>query len=113
MKESLIRFFVGGLVVSFFAVAGDLFKPKSFAGLFGAAPSVALATLTLTIARDGKQYAATEASSMMVGAIAFFAYASCLSWALMHRKSGALQMASLLLPIWVATAFGLWYVLLR
>jgi len=31
--------------VSAFAVIGDLFKPKSFGGLFGAAPSVALATL--------------------------------------------------------------------
>jgi len=39
------RFIVGGLLVSFFAVIGDGLKPKSFAGLFGAAPSVALATL--------------------------------------------------------------------
>ena len=41
----LIRFLVGGAVVSVFALIGDLVKPKSFAGLFGAAPSVALATL--------------------------------------------------------------------
>jgi hypothetical protein len=42
-KELFIRFVVGGTVVSFFAVLGDLLKPKSFAGLLGAAPSVALA----------------------------------------------------------------------
>ena len=47
MKETLLRFFIGGAVVSAFALLGDLFKPKSFAGLFGAAPSVALATLGL------------------------------------------------------------------
>jgi hypothetical protein len=44
MKELFIGFVVGGTLVSFFAVLGDLLKPKSFAGLLGAAPSVALAT---------------------------------------------------------------------
>ena len=38
--ELIFRFIVGGLVVSLFAVIGDVLKPKSFAGLFGAAPSV-------------------------------------------------------------------------
>ncbi len=42
--ELLIRFVVGGLVVSAFAVVGDTLKPKTFAGLVGGAPSVALAT---------------------------------------------------------------------
>jgi len=46
-----------------FAVLGDLFKPKTFAGLFGAAPSVALATLVLTISQKGKLYASIEARS--------------------------------------------------
>jgi hypothetical protein len=43
-------------------------KPKTFAGIVGAAPSVALATLALTIAQDGKMFAADEARSMMAGA---------------------------------------------
>ena len=50
MNELFLRFAIGGIVVSAFAVLGDSFKPKSFAGLFGAAPSLALATLALTIA---------------------------------------------------------------
>ena len=58
MIQLVFRFVVGGSVVSLFAVIGDVLKPKSFAGLFGAAPSVALATLALTIATDGKTYAA-------------------------------------------------------
>jgi hypothetical protein len=33
----LYRFLIGGLFVSFFAVLGDSLKPKTFAGLFGAA----------------------------------------------------------------------------
>jgi hypothetical protein len=45
MTEYVVRFLVGGAVVSAFAMLGDVLRPKSFAGLFGAAPSVALATL--------------------------------------------------------------------
>src|ERR1700687_4243106 len=49
MTPVVFCFFVRGVVVSLFAILGDPLKPKSFAGLFGAAPSVALATLGLTI----------------------------------------------------------------
>ena len=49
MMELIFRFTVDGLVVSFFSVIGDVLKPKSFAALVGAATSVALATLGLTI----------------------------------------------------------------
>jgi hypothetical protein len=65
MKEGLrmdyvIRFIAGGAVVSIFAVLGDLLRPKSFAGLYGAAPSVALVTMALAFARQGSAYAAVE-----------------------------------------------------
>jgi uncharacterized membrane protein (GlpM family) len=111
MKELLIRFLVGGLSVSLFAFLGDLLKPKSFAGLFGAAPSIALATLLLTIGKDGPNYAAVEASSMIAGSIAFFVYSSAVSRLMMHRTEKALVAATTLLPLWAAVAFGLWYVL--
>jgi uncharacterized membrane protein (GlpM family) len=42
--EIVLRFVIGGMVVSLFALLSDLLKPKSFAGLFEAAPSVALAS---------------------------------------------------------------------
>jgi hypothetical protein len=42
MTPLVFRFVVGGVVMSIFAILGDLLKPKSFAGLFGAAPSVGL-----------------------------------------------------------------------
>ena len=113
MKVILIRFLIGGIAVSFFAVLGDLFKPKSFAGLFGAAPSVALATLGLTVASDGKLYAATEANSMMAGAVAFFVYTSCVSRMLMRGRFSALWVTISLLPVWGMVAFGLWYVWLK
>ena len=49
MSEYLVRFLIGGVVVSAFAMLGDMLRPKSFAGLFGAAPSVALGTLGIAI----------------------------------------------------------------
>jgi hypothetical protein len=73
--QLLLRFVVGGSLVSLFALLGDVLKPKGFAGLFAAAPSVALATLSLTILADGKSYAAIEARSMIAGASAFCLYA--------------------------------------
>jgi hypothetical protein len=106
-----VRFLIGGAVVSFFAVLGEIFRPKSFAGLFGAAPSIALATLGLTIAHNGKAYAAIEARSMVVGAIAFFCYASAASWVLMRFKPRTLTATVGLLPIWFGVSLGLSYLL--
>jgi len=74
MSELIIRFIIGGVVVSLFAVIGDVLRPKSFAGLFGAAPSIALATMGLTIAKSGADYAAIEARSMILGAVGFLVY---------------------------------------
>ena len=69
-----MRFLAGGLIVSAFAILGDVLRPKSFAGLFGAAPSIALATLTLTILKKGPTYVATEGRSMALGALALLFY---------------------------------------
>ncbi len=108
MKVIFIRFVIGGVAVSFFSLLGDLFKPKSFAGLFGAAPSVALATLGLTVASDGNGYASAEARSMMAGALGFFAYACCVSWVLMRGRFAAIWATLFSLPLWALVAFGLW-----
>jgi len=74
MSEYVVRFIVGGVVVSAFAMLGDLLRPKSFAGLFGAAPSVALATLGIAIYRHDAAYAGTQTLSMMAGAVALALY---------------------------------------
>jgi hypothetical protein len=69
MSEMAARFFVGGLVVSLCAMFSDALRPKSFGSLFGAAPSIALATLGFTIHKNGRVVAALEACSMMLGVI--------------------------------------------
>ena len=113
MTTLLLRFLIGGLVVSAFAILGDLFRPKSFAGLFGAAPSIALATLSLTIRKEGAAYAAIEARSMIAGAAAFFLYACAVSWILMRYRPPTLIPTLGLMPLWFAVAFGLWALVLR
>lgn len=112
MGELLIRFVVGGAVVSCFALLGDLFKPKSFAGLFSAAPSVALATLALTVVLKGSSYAALEARSMMLGALAFLAYVFVAGLLLLRHKLPAKTVTLVLLPVWIGAALGLWYLIL-
>jgi uncharacterized membrane protein YjjP (DUF1212 family) len=62
--DLLIRFFTGGIVVSLFALIGGVLRPKSFAGLFAAATSVALATITLTVMRKRPANAAIEELSI-------------------------------------------------
>ena len=71
----LWRFVLGGAIVSFFALIGDVVRPKRFAGLFGGAPSVALATLALTVAGSGAATASIEARSMILGSVGFVVYA--------------------------------------
>jgi hypothetical protein len=113
LTEILIRVIVGGVTVSIFAILGDILKPKSFAGLFGAAPSVALATIFFTVAKEGRTYAAIEARSMIVGALAFFLYACIVSRFLLHGKCSALRVTVSALSIWCASVLGLWLVFLR
>lgn len=113
MLQILIRFVVGGAVVSVFAAMGDTLRPKSFAGLFGAAPSIALATLGLTIATEGASYTATESRSMIAGALAFFAYASFVSWIMMRYQFNALLVTAAAIPLWLGVAFGAWYLCMK
>lgn len=107
MSEYFIRFLVGGVVVSFFAVLSEMFRPKSFAGLFGAAPSIALATIGVTILHNGRLYAAAETRSMIFGAAGFFCYACAASWLLMRFKPPALVVTMALLPVWFGASVAI------
>jgi len=111
--EILLRALIGGVVVSAFALLGDAFKPKRFAGLFGAAPSVALASLSIAIAAKGQSYASLEARSMVGGAIAFFVYAYCVCIVMMKHKLSAMMSTVSLMSVWAAVACGIWWVWLR
>ena len=105
--EELLRFAIGGALVSIFAVLGDIVRPKSFAGLFGAAPSIALATLGLTFWKQGAGYAAIEGRSMMIGAIAMAIYCVLVCQLVARFRVPAPAATFAALVAWLGVAFGL------
>jgi hypothetical protein len=110
--EYIVRLIVGGLVVSSFAIVGDVLRPKSFAGLFGAAPSVALATLSLTFWTKGGPYVALEGRSMILGAIALAAYSFIVCQLMMRFRWSALAATTAAVSGWLVIAVGLEHILL-
>jgi hypothetical protein len=111
--QILFRMLAGGLVVTAFALLSDTLKPKRFAGLFAAAPSVALATLALTAGTKGRLYAATEARSMLGGAIALVIYSYCVFQIMMKSKLSALTSTLVFIPVWLVSALGIWLICFR
>ena len=110
MAEYTLRFLVGGFVVSAFAMTGDVLRPKSFAGLFGAAPSVALATLGIAVAEHGAEYAQVQSRSMILGAIALTGYSLLVCQLLMRWRMHSLPATTLALGLWCVLAFSLYVV---
>jgi Protein of unknown function (DUF3147) len=105
--EYVLRFLAGGVVVSLFAIMGDIVRPKSVAGLFGAAPSVALATLTLAFIKKDPAYVSNEGRSMVLGAIALGVYSFVVCQLLIRARLSALSSTLGAAVIWFVTAFGL------
>lgn len=98
--ELLWRFLLGGSLVSLFALMGDVLRPKRFAGLFAAAPSVALASLALTVGKSGPGVAATEARSMLLASIGFILYVCVVAHVLAKARWPAWMIAVGGLLIW-------------
>lgn len=76
MHDGLIlvaRAVAGGVLVVVFALVGEVVKPKAFSGLYAAAPSVALASLAITVADQGTRRARQDAAGMVLGAVGMVA----------------------------------------
>lgn len=86
---------------------GDIVRPKSFAGIFEAAPSVALATLALALVTEESAYAALEARSMLAGACALAVFSQLTAWLLVRRNWPSTVASLAALPVWLAIAFAL------
>src|ERR1700735_5575240 len=106
MEELLMRFLIGGVVISAFALLGDLLRPKSFAGLFGAAPSIALATLTMATFKQGNGYVSIEGRSMFLGAVALSLYCVVVCQLLMRFRFSAVTATGSSLFLWLVMALG-------
>jgi hypothetical protein len=65
-----LRGVAGGTLVVVFALIGEVVKPKAFSGLFSAAPSVAVASLAITIVAEGPAKAWQDSTGMVIGGVA-------------------------------------------
>ncbi|HET9657137.1 MAG TPA: DUF3147 family protein [Kineosporiaceae bacterium] len=100
--QLLAKALFGGVLVVAFAALAETLSPKRFAGVFAAAPSVALAGLSVTVLAKGPVQARLHCTGMVAGAVAFLAYA-LLSPAVM-RRFGARRGAAAGLAAWLVVS---------
>jgi hypothetical protein len=113
LVEILLRFLIGGVLVTLFALAGNALRPRTFAGIFEAAPSIALASLALTYGLRGAEYVRVEARSMVGGATALAA-CSLAAVALVRRPWIApAAVVGLVSLVWAGAAGVAWALLRR
>ena len=91
----------GGLVVAF-ALLSEGLSPKRFAGLFSAAPAVAIAGLTVVLLDKGAHEAHQNATGMIAGGAGMVAYA--IAAVPLLRRTRASIAAGLALLAWIAVA---------
>lgn len=85
-----------------FALLSQGLKPKRFAGLFSAAPAVALAGLTIVILDKGAHEAHKEALGMIAGSAGMVVYAA--SVVPLLRRLRASRAALVGLGVWALAA---------
>ena len=102
----LAKGLVGGLAVIGFSLLGQAGHPKRFAGLFAAAPSVALVSIALTVALKGPAATVPYAQGMLVGSAGMLAY--CLVSLYLIERLHALLGSVLAWLAWLLVAGGLY-----
>jgi hypothetical protein len=102
VAEVALKALAGGLLVLAFAAVSKILKPERFAGVFSAAPSVALGSLAVTLMFTGTKDLAALGAGMIVGAAAFVVY--CLAATPLVRRFGAWMGSAGALLIWAAVA---------
>jgi hypothetical protein len=106
-----VRVVAGGALVVAFAMLADMLKPKMFAGLFGAAPSVATASLLVSGLAMGASKDTRYATGMIAGAVGLVVYSTAAAFAVKHLGSIAGSIAAW--GTWAVTAAGVYLVFLR
>lgn len=106
-----IRVLAGGALVAGFAILGDTLKPKMFAGLFAAAPSVATASLLVTGLAMGPAKDAMYARGMIAGAVGLVFYSLAAAFLCKHLK--AVVGSVLAWAAWLVPAAAVYWILLR
>lgn len=106
----VVKALAGGTMVVAFALVAGMLKPKFFAGLVGAAPAVATASLLVISFTRGSSKATINASGMVVGAVGMVAYCLCAAW--LVSRLGPRVGSVLGWGVWAGVAFGLYAVFL-
>ena len=96
------RSFIAAPPERVFAVLSETLSPKRFAGLFSAAPAVAIASLTITLLDKGAHSAHEASAGMIAGSAGMVAYAAAVIPLL--RRMRASRAASTALVAWVVAA---------
>jgi uncharacterized membrane protein (GlpM family) len=107
----VIKAALGGTFVVAFALLGHTLRPKRFAGLFAAAPSVALASLVITLIDKGGHDASQAGLGMMFGAVGFVAFAVLVR--LLLGRMRAVTASAVGIAAWVVVAIGGYLAVLR
>ena len=76
----------------------DALRPKTFSGLYSAAPSVALASLALTAAMMSSTKASQSALTMIAGGVGLVAF--CGVAAMLEQKLGSIASSALAWLSW-------------
>ncbi|ETK30610.1 hypothetical protein [Microbispora sp. ATCC PTA-5024] len=100
--EVVLKALVGGAFVLAFAALAETLSPKRLAGVFSAAPSVALASLIVTAGFTGVGDVLASAHGMWIGAAGFALY--CVAAVPLVRRWGAWRGALAALTVWGAVA---------
>ena len=111
ISSVLLKAVVGGLAVVAFSLVGHAGRPKRFAGLFSAAPSVAVASLAITAVGKGADATVPYAQGMVFGTAGMVAY--CLVSLYLIQRLHALIGSILAWLAWLLVAGGLYLALGR
>jgi len=102
-----LRGLAGGALVVVFSLIGEVVTPKAFSGLFSAAPSVAVASLAVTIVAENVFKARQASIGMVVGSAAMAACCVVAAAAIPRVRSLRGSLAAWL--SWITVAFGLYW----
>jgi uncharacterized membrane protein (GlpM family) len=100
--EVLVKAVAGGALVLAFAALAETLTPKRLAGVFSAAPSVALASIVVTAVFSGLPDVRASARGMVLGAAAFTVY--CVVVVPLVKRWGAVRGSAAALVAWLVVA---------
>ncbi len=107
----LVKGLVGGALVVLFALIGEVIRPRSLAGLTSSAPSIATASLLVTLLTSGALMAWNLSLGMIAGAVGLVAW--CLAGIRPVDQFGSVRGAAVATLVWFGTVAVLWAIFLR